>query len=68
MPKIDRRSWRVGQRARNQSAAIGVALIACRKFVGIVMSNLGRFSILACAFLYGTIGLAGVFFLASEPA
>jgi hypothetical protein len=32
-----------------------------------MMSNLGRFVILACVALYGAIGLAGVFFLASQP-
>jgi hypothetical protein len=31
------------------------------------MSNLSRFGILACVALYGAIGLAGVFFFASEP-
>jgi hypothetical protein len=31
------------------------------------MSNLGRFGVLACVALYGAIGLAGVFFLASQP-
>jgi hypothetical protein len=31
------------------------------------MSNIGRFGVLACVVLYGAIGLAGVFFLASQP-
>ena len=31
------------------------------------MGTLGRFGILACVALYGAIGLAGVFFLASQP-
>jgi hypothetical protein len=31
------------------------------------MSNLGRFGVFACVVLYGAIGLAGVFFLASQP-
>jgi hypothetical protein len=35
--------------------------------VGAMMSNLGRFGVLACVALYGAIGLAGVFFLASAP-
>jgi hypothetical protein len=32
-----------------------------------MMSDLGRFVVLACVALYGAIGLAGVFFLASQP-
>jgi hypothetical protein len=32
-----------------------------------MMSNLGRFGVLACVALYGAIGLVGVFFFASEP-
>jgi hypothetical protein len=32
-----------------------------------MMSNLGRFGVLACVALYGAIGLAGIFFFASEP-
>jgi hypothetical protein len=32
------------------------------------MSNLGRFVVLACVALYGAIGLAGVFFFASEAS
>jgi hypothetical protein len=35
--------------------------------VGAMMSNLGRFGVLACVALYGAIGLVGVFFLASAP-
>jgi len=34
--------------------------------VGAMMSNLGRFGVFACVVLYGAIGLAGVFFLASQ--
>jgi hypothetical protein len=32
------------------------------------MSNLGRFGVFACVVLYGATGLAGVFFLASQPS
>jgi hypothetical protein len=32
-----------------------------------MMSNLGRFGVLACIALYGAIGVVGVFFFASEP-
>ena len=38
-----------------------------QKSVGATMRYLGRFGVLACAALYGAIGLAGVFFFASEP-
>jgi hypothetical protein len=38
-----------------------------RESVGAIMSNIGRFGVLACVVLYGAIGLAGVFFLASQP-